>query len=58
MARLPKPSKNYDPLNMARELSAAIDASKPVPKASGTVPDRSGTAPRDYRRTLFESLFT
>jgi hypothetical protein len=62
MARLPRPPKEYSDLAMARELNAAIDASKPdrvaltrheMPRVTpNSVPQR------DYRRTLFESLFT
>ncbi len=59
MARLPRPSKDYDPLNMARELNAAIDG-RPVaaPPKLDQLDNRRSNLTRDYRRTLFESLFT
>lgn len=60
MARLPRPPKEYSDLAMARELNAAIDASR-QPSSTRQVPinqPSSNGQARDYRRTLFESLFT
>lgn len=61
MARLPRPPREYSDLAMARELNAAIDAASSGGQVR-TSADNSGQvrtrpADRDYRRTLFESLF-
>ncbi len=56
MARQPRPTKDYDPLNMARELKAVAPAAQSVPKLDQLDNPRSNLT-RDYRRTLYESLF-
>lgn len=61
MARLPRPTKDYDPLAMARELKNAASDGSRQPSSTHQVPINQPSSSRqatDYRRSLFESLFT
>lgn len=57
MARLPRPPKEYDPLATARMLKDAAAPAQAPAKLDQLDNPRSNLT-RDYRRTLFESLFT